>query len=215
MPYRHQTYHSNQNKTTGNATLNDANNGLPQSQYHQNQVSNPTKKTLQLGRQYLLSKTVPPNASDPNTMVRPAPGGGYLTRFWMGTCHHFKNIPIPYTNFCKLYTWLYINFSKIHNRLYTNFLKMHTQPYTNCESWKSWYRSLYQDRENWYPSRWHVPVPKICILPPPPPWGTALKTTVKPSMPAKNSLCMLKSPSRTQALRAHLLSINTRGRQLD
>ena len=96
--------------------------------------------------------------------------GGYLTRLWTGTCHQgFKNIPVPYTKFSKMYT-----------RLYTNFPKMYTRPYTNCENCENRYRSLsqnrenrypslYQNRENRYPSRWHVPVPKICIVPPPPP----------------------------------------------
>ena len=61
-------------------------------------------------------------------------GGGYLTRFWTGTCHRgFKNIPVPYTNCSKIHTRLYTNFSKIYTRLYTNFPKMHTRPYTNCE----------------------------------------------------------------------------------
>ena len=51
-------------------------------------------------------------------------GGGYLTSFWTGTCHRgFKNIPVPYTNYSKMYT-----------RLYTNFPKMHTRPYANCEN---------------------------------------------------------------------------------
>ena len=98
------------------------------------------------------------------------PGGGYLTRFWTGTCHRgFKNIPVPYTNFSKMYTRLYTNFSKTYTRLYTKFPKVHTRPYTNFENCENRYRSLYQNRENRYPSRWHVPVPKICIVPPPPP----------------------------------------------
>ena len=106
-------------------------------------------------------------------------GGGYLTRFWTGTCHRdFKHIPVPYTNFSKMYTRLYTNLSKICTGLYTNFPKMHTRPYTSCENCENRYRSLYQtrenryrslyqNRENRYPSRWHVPVPKICIVPPP------------------------------------------------
>ena len=62
-------------------------------------------------------------------------GGGYLTKFWTGTCHRsFKNIPVPYTNFSKVDTRLYTNFSKIYTRLYTNFPKIHTRPYTNCEN---------------------------------------------------------------------------------
>ena len=106
-------------------------------------------------------------------------GGGYLTRFWTGTCHRgLKHIPVPYTNFSKMYTRLYTNLSKIYTGLYTNFPKMHTRPYTNCENRENRYRSLYQNRENRYrslyqncenryPSRWHVPVPKICIVAPP------------------------------------------------
>ena len=106
--------------------------------------------------------------------------GGYLTSFWTGTCHRgFKNIPVPYTNFSKMYTQLYTNFSKIYTRLYTNFPKMHTRSYTNCKNCENRYRSLYQNHENRYrslyqnrekrySSRWHVPVPKICIVPPPP-----------------------------------------------
>ena len=106
------------------------------------------------------------------------PGGGYLTRFWTGTCHRgCKHIPVPYTNFSKMYTRLYTNLSKIYTGLYTNFPKMHTRPYTNCENFENRYRSLYQNRENRYrslyqsrenryPSRWHVPVPKICKVPP-------------------------------------------------
>ena len=91
--------------------------------------------------------------------------GGYFTRFWTGTCHRsFKNIPVPYTNFPKIYT-----------RPCTNFLKMHR------------YRSLYQNHKNQYllmtklrksipfliPKSLksipflHVPVPKICIVHPP------------------------------------------------
>ena len=118
-------------------------------------------------------------------------GGGYLTRFWTGTCHRgFKHIPVPYTNFSKMYTQLYTNLYKIYTGLYTNFPKMHTRPCTNCENCENRYRSsyqnrenryrslyqnrenryrsLYQNRENRYPSRWHVPVPKICIVAPPP-----------------------------------------------
>ena len=44
-------------------------------------------------------------------------------------------------------------------------------------------RSLYQNRENRYPSRWHVPVPKICIVTPPPGsttlHGTNMLKTIK------------------------------------
>ena len=98
----------------------------------------------------------------------------------MGTCHRgFKNIPVPYTNFSKMYTQLSTNFSKIYTRLYTNFPKMHTRSYTNCkncgnryrslyQNHENRYRSLYQNREKRYPSRWHVPIPKLCIVPPPP-----------------------------------------------
>ena len=60
------------------------------------------------------------------------PGGGYLNRFWSGTCHRsFKNIPVPYTNFAKKYTRPYTNFPKMYTRPYTNFAKMYTRPYTN------------------------------------------------------------------------------------
>ena len=84
---------------------------------------------------------------------RQTQGGGYLTRFWTGTCHRgFKNIPVPYTNFSKMYTRLYTKFSKTYTRLYTNFPKMHTRPYTNCENCENRYRSLYQNRENRYRS---------------------------------------------------------------
>ena len=51
---------------------------------------------------------------------------------------------------------------------------MNTQPYTNCKNYENRYRFLYQNRENRYPSRWHVPVPKICIVPPPPPPGRSV-----------------------------------------
>ena len=44
---------------------------------------------------------------------------------------------------------------------------MHTRPYANCENCENRYRSLYQNRENRYRSRRHVPVPKICIVAPP------------------------------------------------
>ena len=102
------------------------------------------------------------------TLTNQPPGGGYLTRFWAGTCHRgFKHIPVPYTNFAKMYTRLYTNLSKIYTGLYTNFPKMHTQPYTNCENCENRYCSLYHNREHRYPSRWHVPVPKICIVAPP------------------------------------------------
>ena len=74
--------------------------------------------------QFLLSK--PRGRHDP---------GGYLTRFWTGTCHRgFKNIPVPYANFSKMYTRLYTNFSKTYTRLYTKFPKVHTRPYTNFEN---------------------------------------------------------------------------------
>ena len=80
-------------------------------------------------------------------------GGGYLTRFWTGTCHRgFKHIPVPYTNFSKMYTRLYTNLSKIYTGFYTNFPKMHTRPYTNCENCENRYRSLYQNHENRYRS---------------------------------------------------------------
>ena len=112
-----------------------------------------------------------------------------MTRFWTGTCRRgFKHIPVPYTNFSKMYTRLYTNLSKIYTGLYTNFPKMHTRPYTNCENCENRYRSLYQNhenryrslcqnRENRYPSRWHVPVPKICMVAPPP-GGSALKPAI-------------------------------------
>ena len=113
------------------------------------------------------------------TRIRPGGGGGTLTRFSTGSCHRgFKNIPVPYTNFSKLYTRLYTNFSKIYTRLYTKFPKMHTRSYTNCVNCENWYRSLYQNREIRYPSRWHVPVPKICIVPLPGGIRYTQKTTV-------------------------------------
>ena len=118
-------------------------------------------------RQLCNEKFSPPNL-DIIEKIDCTRGGGYLTRFWTGTCHRgCKHIPVPYTNFSKMYTRLYTNLFKIYTGLYTNFPKMHTQPYTNCENCENRYRSLYQNRENRYPSRWHVPVPKICIVPPP------------------------------------------------
>ena len=55
-------------------------------------------------------------AHNPQKGLTPG-GGGYLTSFCTGTCHRgFKNIPVPYTNFSKMYTRLYTNFSKIYTR---------------------------------------------------------------------------------------------------
>ena len=122
--------------------------------------------------------------------TNPGPRGGNLTRFLTGTCHRgFKHIPVPYTNFSKMYTRLYTNLSEICTGLYTNFPKMHTRPYTNCKNCENRYRSLYQNRENRYrslyqnrenrhPSRWHVPVPKICIVAPPGPRTCPLKVHI-------------------------------------
>ena len=57
-----------------------------------------------------------------------SPGGGYLTRFWTGTCHRsFKNRPVSYTIFLKIYTRLYTNFPKIP---ISKILKIDTVPYT-------------------------------------------------------------------------------------
>ena len=81
-----------------------------------------------------------------------------------------------YQIFQNVYPTLCQFFKNIYLTLY-QFMKMHTRPYTNYENCENWhrslyqnrenrYRSLYQNRENRYPSRWHVPVAKICIVPP-------------------------------------------------
>ena len=53
----------------------------------------------------------------------PPPRGGYLTRFWMGTCHRgLKTIPVPYTIlyqfFQNVYPTLYQFFRNIFRTLY-------------------------------------------------------------------------------------------------
>ena len=56
-----------------------------------------------------------------------SPGGWYLTTFWTGTWHRsFKNRPVPYTNFLKIYTRLYTNFPKIP---ISKIAKIDTVPY--------------------------------------------------------------------------------------
>ena len=83
------------------------------------------------------------------------PGGGVLDQILDGDVpSRFQkhNLPVPYTNFSKMYTRLYTNFSKTYTRLYTKFPKVHTRPYTNFENCENRYRSLYQNRENRYRS---------------------------------------------------------------
>ena len=68
-----------------------------------------------------------------------------LTRFWLGTCHQgFKNLPYPYA-ILQARTWLYAIFSK-----------RDTQPYTLYKNLENRYHSLYESRENWCNSQWHV-----------------------------------------------------------
>ena len=63
--------------------------------------------------------------------------GGDLTRFWTGTCHRsFKNIPLPYTNFSKMYTRPYTNLRSIYPTLYQFFVNAYPTLYQLSEKVK-------------------------------------------------------------------------------
>ena len=86
------------------------------------------------------------------------PGGG-------GVLDQILDGDVP-SRFQKHTRSLYQFFQNSYPTLYQFFKNVYPTPYQlrNCENW---YHSLYQNREIRYPSRWHVPVPKICIVPPP------------------------------------------------